>query len=74
MWSNISIPEGGVFLCLRPCATGKVGGGQTGKVVRISERCAPGSVGSEQWALREAELSDDIHKRAGQLEEVTRDG
>lgn len=39
----------------------------TGKAARIEERRAPGSYGSREWALREAELSDSINERERQL-------
>lgn len=40
----------------------------TEKSVRISERAAPNSLYGEQWALREADLSDFIEVRKQQLE------
>jgi hypothetical protein len=32
--------------------------GENGKAVRVTERCVPGSYGSKEWALREADLRD----------------
>lgn len=40
-----------------------------GKAVKIWGRCAPGSKGSREWALQEAELSDNIEERKQQLKE-----
>lgn len=42
--------------------------GAGGKKVLIHECSAPNSWGSEQWALRESELSDVIPERKKQLE------
>ncbi|WP_047811803.1 hypothetical protein [Desulfosporosinus acididurans] len=43
--------------------------GKGGKGVRIFEHCALDGLGGLRWALREADLSDDIKIRAEQLEE-----
>lgn len=40
-----------------------------GKAVRVWGRCAPGSMGSREWALQEAELSDNTEERKRQLME-----
>lgn len=40
-----------------------------GKAVRIWERRTPGSMGSREWALWEAELSDNAEERKRQLNE-----
>jgi len=43
--------------------------GKDRKMVRIFDHCALNGRGGVNWALREADLSDDIKKRAKQLEE-----
>lgn len=43
--------------------------GKSGKAVRIFENCAPDGMGGENWALREADLSDNIEERRRQLAE-----
>ncbi|EGW36481.1 hypothetical protein [Desulfosporosinus sp. OT] len=45
--------------------------GKDGKAVRISDHCAPNGLGGINWALREADLSDNIKIRTRQLEEET---
>ena len=42
--------------------------GKGGKAVRIWNNTAPGSMYSAEWALQEADLSDNIEKRKRQLE------
>ena len=42
---------------------------KSGKGTRIYDNRAPGSVGSMEWALREAELSDYPEERKRQLAE-----
>lgn len=41
--------------------------GRGGKAVRIWNNTAPGSMYSSEWALREADLSDNIEERKRQL-------
>jgi len=43
--------------------------GKGRKMVRIFDSCALNSFGGVNWALREADLSDNIQERAKQLEE-----
>ncbi len=40
------------------------------KMVRISERCHPDGMYGLNWALREADLSDNIEERRKQLAEI----
>lgn len=44
--------------------------GKSGKAVRIFENCAPNGRGGENWALREADLSDNVEERRRQLKET----
>lgn len=48
--------------------------GKGGKAVRISENCAPDGMGGENWALKEADLSDNIEERRRQLAEKEKNG
>lgn len=43
--------------------------GKGGKAVRIFENCASDGIGGENYALREADLSDIISERKEQLEQ-----
>lgn len=43
--------------------------GESGKEVRIHENCSLNGYGGLNWALREAELSDNIQERKLQLEQ-----
>ncbi|HEX2986077.1 MAG TPA: hypothetical protein VHO71_04605 [Caproiciproducens sp.] len=46
--------------------------GESGKGVRIFDNWAPDSMHGIKGALREADLSDDIHERKRQLEKLER--
>lgn len=46
--------------------------GGDGKAVRIFDHCAPDGIGGINWALREADLSDDVKERKRQLKEIGR--
>ncbi|WP_407310971.1 hypothetical protein [Desulfosporosinus sp. SB140] len=46
--------------------------GKDGKAVRILDRCTFNGRGGVNWALQEADLSDDIKMRTKQLEEGNR--
>lgn len=46
--------------------------GKSGKGVRILDNWAPESAHGIKGAIREADLSDDIHERKRQLEELER--
>ena len=43
--------------------------GKSGKAVRIYDNCSLNGYGGLNWALKEAELSDDIEERRRQLEQ-----
>jgi hypothetical protein len=43
--------------------------GKSGKAVRINDNCSLNGYGGLNWALKEAELSDNIEERKRQIEQ-----
>lgn len=52
-----------------PIMSEKLAVGKSGKAVRIYDNCSLNGYGGLNWALKEAELSDNIEERKRQLEQ-----